>query len=111
MAQPLDVSSPLPPKLKNIAKGAEAEVLAEMIGYLAAMLVDYPENVKVTVVLGEETTVLELHVGKVDFGKVIGKHGRTAQSLRTLLNAAATKLGKRVVLDIIEPNPAPQPVR
>ena len=65
-------------------------------------LVDFPDEVKVSAIRGEQTTVIELHVAKEDLGKVIGKQGRTAQSLRTILNAASTKMKVRSVLEIIE---------
>jgi len=65
-------------------------------------LVDIPENVHVNEIEGEQTTVIELKVDKSDLGKVIGKQGRTARALRTILNAASTKLKKRSVLEIIE---------
>ena len=61
-----------------------------------------PEAVKVNEIVGEQTTVIELHVDKSDLGKIIGKQGRTARSLRTILNAASTKLKRRSVLEIIE---------
>ena len=73
-----------------------------LIEYLAKALVDLPENVEVNEIAGEQTTVLELKVDKSDLGKVIGKQGRTARALRTILNAASTKLRKRSVLEIIE---------
>ena len=65
-------------------------------------LVDKPEEVSLREVEGEKTTVLELRVAKEDIGKVIGKQGKTAQAMRTILNAMATKLKKRAVLEIIE---------
>jgi len=65
-------------------------------------LVDKPEEVSLREVEGEKTTVLELRVAKEDLGKVIGKQGKTAQAMRTILNAMATKLKKRAVLEIIE---------
>ena len=65
-------------------------------------LVDKPEEVSLREVEGEKTTVLELRVAKEDLGKVIGKQGKTAKAMRTLLNAMATKLKKRAVLEIIE---------
>ncbi len=77
--------------------------MKELIEYIAKALVDTPEEVEVTEVEGEKVTVYELRVGDGDLGKVIGKHGRTARSLRTLLNAAAAKMGKRAVLEILEP--------
>jgi predicted RNA-binding protein YlqC (UPF0109 family) len=64
--------------------------------------VDYPEQVNVTEVEGDQTTVLELKVAKEDIGKVIGKQGRTARSMRTILNAASAKIKKRTVLEIVE---------
>ena len=65
-------------------------------------LVDKPDEVSLREVEGEKTTVLELRVAKEDLGKVIGKQGKTAQAMRTILNAVATKLKKRAVLEIIE---------
>lgn len=76
--------------------------LVSLIEYIVKALVDFPDQVKVTAVRGEQTTVIELHVARDDLGKVIGKQGRTAQSLRTVLNAASTKLKIRSVLEIIE---------
>jgi uncharacterized protein len=65
-------------------------------------LVDKPDEVSLQEVEGEKTTVLELRVAKEDLGKVIGKQGKTAKAMRTILNANATKLNKRAVLEIIE---------
>ena len=79
-----------------------ASELKELIEYLAKTLVDFPDQVEVTEITGEQTTVLELKVAKDDLGKVIGKQGRTARAVRTILNAASTKLKKRAVLEIIE---------
>ncbi|MBI5042392.1 MAG: KH domain-containing protein [Nitrospirae bacterium] len=76
--------------------------MKELIEYIAKSLVDKPESVSVNVVEGEKTTVVELRVAQEDLGKVIGKDGRTARSMRTILNAAGTKLGKRCVLEILE---------
>ncbi len=76
--------------------------LAQMIRYLAKMLVDLPDQVHVHEVTGENTTVIELKVAKEDLGKIIGKQGRTARAVRTVLNGASTKLRKRTVLEIIE---------
>lgn len=76
--------------------------LKDLMEYVSKALVDKPEEVKVTEVVGEQTTVVELIVDKTDIGKVIGKQGRTAKALRTILNAASTKLKKRSVLEIIE---------
>jgi len=76
--------------------------LAKLIEYLARMLVDLPDQVQVNEVAGENTTVIELKVAKEDLGKIIGKQGRTARAIRTVLNGASTKLRKRTVLEIIE---------
>jgi predicted RNA-binding protein YlqC (UPF0109 family) len=78
------------------------KTLVSLIEFVVKALVDKPDNVRVMAVRGEQTTVIELHVDKEDLGKVIGKQGRTAQSLRTILNAASTKLRLRSVLEIIE---------
>lgn len=76
--------------------------LRDLIEYVSKSLVDMPDKVEVNEVEGEQTTVIELKVDKSDLGKVIGKQGRTARALRTILNAASTKLKKRSVLEIIE---------
>ncbi len=76
--------------------------LKELMTYVTKALVDLPNEVSIKEVVGEQTTVLELKVDKTDLGKVIGKQGRTARALRTILNAASTKLKKRSVLEIIE---------
>jgi predicted RNA-binding protein YlqC (UPF0109 family) len=76
--------------------------MKELISYIAQALVDHPEEVKVTEVEGDQTSVLELMVAKADLGKVIGKQGRTARAMRTILSAASAKLKKRTVLEIIE---------
>jgi hypothetical protein len=69
---------------------------------MARALVDNPEKVKVSEIEGEQTSVIELRVAKEDLGKVIGKQGRTARAMRTILSAASTKIRKRAVLEIIE---------
>jgi predicted RNA-binding protein YlqC (UPF0109 family) len=76
--------------------------MKELISYIAQALVDRPEEVNVTEVEGDQTSVLELKVAKEDLGKVIGKQGRTARAMRTILSAASAKLKKRSVLEIIE---------
>jgi predicted RNA-binding protein YlqC (UPF0109 family) len=76
--------------------------LKSLIEVMAKALVDHPENVEVAEVEGEQTTVFELKVVKEDLGKIIGKEGRTARSLRTILSAASAKLKKRAVLEILE---------
>jgi predicted RNA-binding protein YlqC (UPF0109 family) len=76
--------------------------MKDLISYIAKALVDSPEAVEVSEVEGEQTSVIELKVAKEDLGKVIGKQGRTARAMRTILNAASTKIKKRAVLEIIE---------
>jgi predicted RNA-binding protein YlqC (UPF0109 family) len=76
--------------------------MKELIEYIAKALVDHPDQVKVAEIMGEKTSVIELAVAKEDLGKVIGKQGRTAKAIRTLLTAASTKLRKRSVLEIVE---------
>ncbi len=76
--------------------------MKELIEYIAKALVDYPEEVQVNEVAGEQTSVIELKVAKDDLGKVIGRQGRTARAMRTILSAASTKLNKRAVLEILE---------
>jgi len=76
--------------------------LKDLIQFVSKSLVDMPDQVQVNEVQGEQTTVIELKVDKTDLGKIIGKQGRTARALRTILNAASTKLRKRSVLEIIE---------
>lgn len=73
-----------------------------LIETMAKSLVDRPEEVKVSEVEGEKTTVYELRVSQGDLGKVIGKQGKTARAMRTILGAAGTKVGKRCVLEILE---------
>ncbi|MBN2123550.1 MAG: KH domain-containing protein [Deltaproteobacteria bacterium] len=77
-------------------------MMKELISYIAKALVDKPEEVIVTEIEGEQTSVIELKVAKEDLGKVIGKQGRTARAMRTILSAASTKINKRSVLEIIE---------
>ena len=76
--------------------------LKEMVAFIAKALVDEPDAVEVVVVEGEKTVILELTVADGDLGKVIGKDGRTARALRTLLAATSAKLSKRAVLEILE---------
>ena len=77
-------------------------LIEELVGNIAKALVDNPTEVQVSVVEGEQTTVVELRVDPSDLGKVIGKQGRTARAIRTLLGAAGTKSNKRVLLEILE---------
>jgi predicted RNA-binding protein YlqC (UPF0109 family) len=76
--------------------------MRELVEYIAKAIVDEPGGVQVAEVEGERVTVIELRVAQGDLGKVIGKQGRTARAIRTLLNANATKLRKRAVLEILE---------
>lgn len=79
--------------------GAE---MKELIEHIAKALVDNPDEVKVSEIEGERTSVIELVVAKEDLGKVIGKQGRTARAMRTILTASSTKLNRKSVLEIVE---------
>jgi len=74
----------------------------ELVEYIAKSLVDDPQGVVVNMIEGEKSTILELKVSPNDIGKVIGKHGRIAKAIRTILSASSTKTGKRVVLEILD---------
>lgn len=76
--------------------------MKEFVLYIVKHLVDKPDEVHVNEIDGERTVVYELRVGQGDMGKVIGKRGQTAKSIRTLLAAASAKTGKRAVLEILE---------
>jgi hypothetical protein len=76
--------------------------LKNLVEILAKALVDRPEDVVVNEIVGERTSVIELRVAKEDMGKIIGKHGRNAQAMRTILGAASAKIKKNVVLEIVE---------
>jgi predicted RNA-binding protein YlqC (UPF0109 family) len=76
--------------------------MKELIEYIAKSLVDNPEEVSVTELEGEQTSMIELRVAKEDMGKIIGKQGRTAMAIRTILGAASTKMKRRSVLEILE---------
>ncbi|MBI2606351.1 MAG: KH domain-containing protein [Deltaproteobacteria bacterium] len=82
--------------------GEKLSELGTLIEHITKALVDFPDQVEVREVEGEQTTVIELKVAKSDIGKMIGKQGRTARSVRTILTGASTKLRKRTVLEIIE---------
>lgn len=75
---------------------------SELVGFMVKSLVDHPDQVEIREIEGEKSTILELKVTKDDIGKVIGKHGRIARAIRTVINASATKTGKRVVLEILD---------
>ncbi len=74
----------------------------ELIEFIVKSLVDEPDQVTVNEIEGEKSTILELHVSESDVGKVIGKQGRIAKAIRTILSASATKDGKRAVLEILD---------
>lgn len=76
--------------------------MKDLISFIARALVDNPEQVSVSEIQGNQTSVLELKVAKEDLGKVIGKQGRTARAMRTILSAASAKIKKRTVLEILE---------
>ncbi|HUV87602.1 MAG TPA: KH domain-containing protein [bacterium] len=76
--------------------------MRDMIEYIAKNLVEKPESVVVHEVAGEKTTIIEISVDREDIGRIIGKKGRTARALRTILNAAAMKQNKRAALEILE---------
>lgn len=76
--------------------------MKELVEYIAKSLVDYPEQVDVKQVEGERSVILELRVAPEDMGKVIGKQGRIAKAIRTVVNAAAIKENKRVMVEIIQ---------
>jgi predicted RNA-binding protein YlqC (UPF0109 family) len=76
--------------------------MKELVLYLAKSLVNHPDEVEVKEIQGETAAILELRVAKEDLGRIIGKQGRTAKSIRTLLNAAASRTNRKVVLEIVE---------
>jgi predicted RNA-binding protein YlqC (UPF0109 family) len=76
--------------------------MKDLVQYLAKSLVNNPEAVEVKETQGDTASVLELRVAKEDLGRIIGKQGRTAKSIRTILNAAASKANRKVVLEIVE---------
>ena len=80
----------------------EIAVVRELIERMAQALVEHPDQVSVSEIAGEHALVIELRTAKEDLGKIIGKKGRNAQAMRTIINAAAAKLRKRVVLEIID---------
>jgi len=74
----------------------------DLVEYIAKELVDHPDQVRVSEIEGEKTSVIELYVAKEDLGKIIGKQGKTAKAVRVILGAASAKLKKRFVLEIVE---------
>ena len=89
----------LKPAMDSFARG---KPMRELIEQIAKAIVEKPEEVQVRGIEGENAIVIELRVAKEDVGKVIGREGRTAQSMRTILTAASTKLGRRSHLDIVD---------
>lgn len=76
--------------------------MRDLLLFIAQSLLEYPDHVDVREITGDQTSVLELKVHPEDLGKVIGRQGRTAKALRTIINAAALKAGKKAILEIIE---------
>jgi len=76
--------------------------MKDLVTYIAKLLVDQPDLVKVTEIEGEITSIIELSVAKEDIGKIIGKQGRTATAIRTIINAASKKMKRSAVLEIID---------
>ena len=85
-----------------VEESGMTESIRDLVEYIAKALVDHPEQVKVSEVRGEQTSVFELTVAKEDMGKIIGKQGRTALAIRTVLSNASMKIRRRFVLEIIE---------
>jgi hypothetical protein len=85
-----------------MAEPESTDVIKNLVECIAKALVDHPEQVKVNEIQGERTSVIELSVAKEDMGKVIGKQGRTAVAIRTILSNVSMKIRKRSVLEIIE---------
>jgi predicted RNA-binding protein YlqC (UPF0109 family) len=82
--------------------GTEVTVVRELVEIMVKALVDNPDQVSITEIPSESALIIELKVAKEDIGKIIGKKGRNVQAMRTILNAAAAKVRKRVILEIIE---------
>lgn len=76
--------------------------IKELVEFIARSLAEYPDQIIVTEIAGQQISVIELRAAKEDLGKIIGKEGRNAHAIRTIVNAAATKLRKRAVLEILE---------
>jgi uncharacterized protein len=85
-----------------VSDAAGSEALLDLIRAMATELVDNPAEVEVTEIPGDQNTVIELRVAQGDIGKVIGKEGRTAQAMRTILSAVSQKVGRRAHLDIVD---------
>jgi len=79
--------------------------LEELIHYIASSLIENPDNIQVSEIKGDQTKIIELKIDPSDIGKIIGRQGRTANALRTIVNAAALKSGERVLIEIVENQP------
>jgi uncharacterized protein len=90
------------PTLKLTSHSPEEIMFKELIETMAKALVDNPEKVAISEITGGVTSIIEIRVAKEDLGKIIGKEGRTAGAMRTILSAVSTKVRKRAVLEIIE---------
>ena len=97
-----DTSELPPPRAAKPVSAEEYLILKDLVEYISEALVDDPENVSTVLIEGEHSCIIELHVAREDVGKVIGKGGQTAKALRKILSAAATKLGKKAHLEIVE---------
>jgi len=76
--------------------------MKKLLTFMAQAMVDYPDKVKVSEVNGGQTSILELHVAREDIGKVVGKEGKNARALRTIVSAAASRRHKRTIIEIID---------
>jgi hypothetical protein len=76
--------------------------MKQLVEYIAKALVDHPDKVEVKEIVGEKTLIYEVRVGEGDLGKIIGKEGRTAKAIRSIIAAAGMKMGKRAQLEILE---------
>jgi hypothetical protein len=98
----LELKTLTPNFISLLTGNVRRTAMKDLIERIARALVDKPEEVMVTSIEGNQATVLELKVAKEDLGKIIGKQGRTAKSLRTIIGAASAKERRRVVLEIVE---------
>jgi hypothetical protein len=87
---------------RQLEFGGGENAMKDLVLYLAKSLVNHPDEVEVKEIQGETAAILELRVAKDDLGRIIGKQGRTAKSIRTLLNAVASRTNRKVVLEIVE---------
>ena len=99
---PIPVDKAEPNGAKAPTSSEDYLILRDLVEYISEALVDDPDNVKTKLIEGEHSCIIELHVSREDVGKVIGKGGQTAKALRKILSAAATKLGKKAHLEIVE---------